>query len=48
VTSKELAKERIHIFQGSPKHQGQKTNQDVGFDALGFLVVNGSKGKVAF
>jgi hypothetical protein len=30
-------------FQGAPKRQGQKTNQDVGFDTLGFLVVNGSK-----
>src|SRR5271166_5997636 len=25
-------------FQGAPKRQDQKTNQDVGFDALGFLV----------
>ena len=25
-------------FQGAPKRQDQKTNQDVGLDALGFLV----------
>jgi hypothetical protein len=35
-------------FKGAPQRERQKADEDVGFDALGFMMKNGAQAEIAF